>query len=337
MIPARRRPHSFTIPRRREWTEPPDVSIVVPLFNEEEGVTSMVTAIARVVEDMTETTEVILVDDGSTDETWAEILKARNRYSTIRGVSLVRNFGHQGALFAGLTHARGRAVITMDGDLQHPPDLIPKLVEAWKSGFRVVNTRRTDSSDVGLWKGWTSKAFYRMFSALSGVPLAPGSADFRLLSADVVESILAMRDPALFLRGAVQWVGCPAAEVPFQAGSRSTGETKYDFRKMLRLAVDGVVSFSSLPLRLGIWAGIITSLLAFAEIGYILIQYFRGNTVPGWASVVTVMSFMFGVLFLLLGVIGTYLAKIYDAIKRRPAFLTAELVGWEADEHEGRE
>jgi len=328
--PKGREPQRKNDQRERQHARP-DLSVVVPLYNEEMGVPLLVDALVGVLDQLPESYEVVLVDDGSSDGTWAAIGEACADQPFVRGVSLLRNFGHQGALYAGMAHADGRAVITMDGDLQHPPEVLPELVAAWRDGYAVVNTQRVDSADVGVLKRFTSRAFYRFFSAISGLHLDPGSADFRLLRSDIVDTLLEMRDPALFLRGAVQWIGCPAAEISFQAGTRETGRSQYSLRKMLRLATDGVVSFSTLPLRLGIWLGVLTGLLAFVEIGYILVQYGRGNTVPGWASLLTVMSFMFGVLFLLLGILGTYLAKVYEAVKGRPSFLTGERTGWEED------
>ncbi|KAB2962995.1 MAG: glycosyltransferase family 2 protein [Thermoanaerobaculia bacterium] len=309
----------------------PTVSVVAPLFNEAENVARLVAELLAVLRPLGEPFEIVLVDDGSSDETWQRIQDAARPEPAVRGVSLLRNFGHQSALLAGLAQASGRAVISMDGDLQHPPALIPELLAAWREGARVVNTRRLDSEDTGWFKRWSSRAFYRVFSALSGIDLPPGSSDFRLLDAEIVDAVLKTRDPEPFLRGLIHWLGGPAATVAFRARPRHAGLSKFDLRRMARLSVQGLVSFSTVPLRLGIWAGLFTSALAFAEILYILVQYARGQTVPGWASALTVVSFMFGVLFILLGILGTYLASIHQAIRNRPLYLVGRTVGAAGD------
>ncbi|MGH9380328.1 MAG: glycosyltransferase family 2 protein [Thermoanaerobaculia bacterium] len=303
------------------------ISIVVALHDEAENVEPLVDELVAVLRTLGEPFEIVLVDDGSTDDTWERIAAAHRRQPTIHGLSLLRNFGHQGAMLAGLSAATGRAVVTMDGDLQHPPEVIPRLVDAWRGGSRIVHTIRRDSADTGALKRWTSRLFYRVFSALSGIEVPPGSSDFRLLDWSVVDAVLEMRDPEPFLRGLVRWLGGTGTAVEFQARARPAGRSKFRLGRMLRLAVSGLVSFSTVPLRLGIWIGLATSALAFLEIVYIVVQYARGHTVPGWASVLTVISFMFGVLFILLGILGTYLASIHQAVKNRPAFLVAQRLG----------
>ena len=312
----------------------PSISVVAPLYNEAENVDRFVAELLATLGALGEPFEIVLVDDGSSDDTWCRIQDAARREPSIKGLSLLRNFGHQSALLAGLGHASGRAVISMDADLQHPPALIPELLAAWRAGHRVVHTQRLDSEDTGRFKRWTSRGFYRVFSALSGFDLPPGSSDFRLLDSEILDAILAMRDPEPFLRGLIHWMGCPSTTVAFRARPRHAGASKFDLRRMLRLSVAGLVSFTTLPLRLGIWAGLITSALAFSEILYILIQYARGETVPGWASALTLVSFMFGVLFILLGILGTYLASIHQALKNRPVYLVGSRVGL-ADESAG--
>lgn len=305
----------------------PVVSVVVPLYNEEEAVDALLRRLLRVLEGTGEPFEILLVDDGSTDRTWKRIRAAHRSEPAVKGISLLRNFGHQSALLAGLIQASGRAVVTMDGDLQHPPEKIPDLLRQWRRGFKLVNTRRADSEDSGLLKRWSSRWFYRAFSALSGLRLAPGSSDFRLMDESVLEIVLQMADADLFLRGIVQWIGCPVATVSYRAAPRVAGRSKFSPAKMFRLSSAAIVSFSTVPLRMGIWLGLLTSGLAVAEIAYIFVQYLHGNTVPGWASVLTVMSFMFGILFVLLGLLGTYLASIHQAVRRRPQFLVAERFG----------
>ena len=216
----------------------------------------------------------------------------------------------------------------MDGDLQHPPGKILDLFQAWRQGYKVVNTFRIDTEDTSAFKRLTSQWFYGIFFALSGLKMSKGSSDFRLIDQQVLQVLKQMRDADLFIRGIINWVGFPATTITYQAKKRLAGNSKYTLRKMVRFSVAGLVSFSSIPLRLGIWIGLITGFLAFVEIVYILIRYFQGSTVPGWASILTVMSFMFGVLFILLGIIGMYLGTISETLKNRPPFLINEVIGF---------
>lgn len=305
----------------------PTLSIVVPLCNEEGNVVLLIEEIRRAVQPIGVPYEIVFVDDGSTDGTWSLVRQAGAEDERIKGLSLSRNFGHQNAIFAGLHHASGEAVITMDGDLQHPPSMLPELFRQWTSGNHVVETRRMESEDVSLFKKTTSRWFYRMFSFLSGLPMAEGTSDFRLMDRQVVNSVLEMRDAALFLRGIAYWVGFQRTTVPYQAQSRHSGTTKYSLRRMLRFAMSSMLSFSLVPLRLGIWLGLVTSGLAFVELVYIVISYLRGNVVPGWASTLAVVSFMFGILFILVGIIGSYVGNILETVKNRPRFIVKERSG----------
>lgn len=271
--------------------------------------------------------EIVFVDDGSTDGTWSLVCQAAAGDAHIRGLSLSRNFGHQNAIFAGLHHSTGDVVITMDGDLQHPPSMLPELFREWTSGNLVVETRRIESEDVSFFKKTTSRWFYRLFSLLSGLPLTEGTSDFRLMDRKVVNAVLEMQDAALFLRGISYWVGFQRTTVPYQAQPRHSGNTKYSLLKMIRFAISSMLSFSLVPLRLGIWLGVVTSGLAFIELVYILITYLRGDVVPGWASTLALVSFMFGMLFILVGIIGSYVGNILETVKNRPRFIVRERAG----------
>lgn len=310
----------------------PVLSIVVPLFNEEGNAKPLVTALHEVLATLDAPYEIVLVNDGSRDRTWPIILDMATQDRRIRGVSLSRNFGHQNAIFAGLHLSSGEAVITMDGDLQHPPAKIPELFGLWRQGFKVVETRRMESEDVSVFKATTSRLFYRVFSFLSGIPMSEGTSDFRLVDRSVARAMMEMRDAELFLRGMTHWVGFNKATVPYQAGTRHSGRTKYSLARMLRFAGASMLSFSVVPLKLGIWLGLITSLLAFAELVYILVRYLQGNAVPGWASILTVVSFMFGILFVLVGIIGAYLGNIFQILKNRPRFLIEATSGFDPNE-----
>jgi dolichol-phosphate mannosyltransferase len=304
------------------------LSIVVPLYNEADNVVALVTAVTSALAPLGISHEIVLVSDGATDGTWPAIVQASRDDARVRGVALSRNFGHQHALLAGYHYARGQAVISMDGDLQHPPEKLPELYAEWQRGFKVVSTRRIDGGETSAFKRLSSRYFYWFFSRLSGVTLSPGSSDFRLLDRAVLDELKRVNDLDLFLRGLVTWLGFASTTVSYEVRPRFSGSSKYDLRRMIRFSLAAVTSFSVLPLRLGIWLGFFTSGLAFIEICYIVREYALGRTVPGWASLMTWLSLMFGVLFILLGIIGTYLGKVYEMLKGRPRFVVSDLTGF---------
>jgi polyisoprenyl-phosphate glycosyltransferase len=306
----------------------PEISIVVPAFNEAGNVRPLFDELTRTLEPLGVRWNVVLVDDGSSDHTWTEILALHGEYPHVAGLRLSRNFGHQFALFAGLAHATGDAVISLDADLQHPPELLPRLIAEWRRGSKIVHTVREESGSGGFFKRTTSRLFYRTFSLLSGSRVDPGMADFRLLDRQVLDHLLQFNEEGLFLRGLVQWVGFPSSRVTFQCRQRHSGGTKYSWRGMVRFAWTGLTSFSLTPLRAAIFVGIVTSMLAFASIVYATGAYLLGlPTVPGWASILSIVSFQFGVMFILLGIIGEYIGKILLEVKRRPRYLVSEQVG----------
>ncbi len=306
----------------------PSISVIIPAYNEAENLEPLQQKLEFVLEELPARWEIIYIDDGSSDETWGKIEALNQTDSRIKGIRLSRNFGHQYALFAGLQRATGDAVISMDADLQHPPALLPKLFEQWQSGHKVVNTARLDPDDFSPFKRYTSRLFYRLFSYLSGVPLEPGMADFRLLDRQVVGDILKMREEGLFLRGIVQWVGYKSSKISFQSERRWRGVTKYTPRKMLQFAWHGLSSFSLVPLRVGVLIGFVTSGLSFLSILYaIYSKLIIGQAVPGWASSIAIISFLFGVLFMLLGVLGEYIGRILIEVRGRPRFLVSEDLG----------
>ncbi len=269
--------------------------------------------------------EIIFVDDGSTDNTWNDINSLHNEDPRVRGVRLSRNFGHQHALLAGLNNAVGDAVISMDADLQHPPEVITLLVDEWRKGYKIVKTVRIDEQNISAFKKVTSKLYYRLFSYLSGVDIQSGMADFRLLDRQALDDILQFKEEGLFLRGIVQWVGYPSSIIKFNCRSRLSGQTKYTLRKMLKFAWHGISSFSLVPLRIGILIGLISSSLAFVSVFYAIIsKLVMGSAVPGWASSVAIISFLFGVLFVFLAILGEYLGRIMEEVRGRPRFIVSE-------------
>lgn len=317
--------------RRSEFgvvNERPVLSVVVPAFEEAATLPHLAARLREVLTPVQLRYEVIIVDDGSRDATWSVITRLHEEDGRVLGLRLSRNFGHQHALLAGLHLARGRAVVTMDADLQHPPAVVPALVQRWSEGYRVVNAMRTRTADGSRIKRLTSRLFYRTFSWLTGSALRPGTADFRLLDASVVDELCRFHEPHVFLRGAVQWMGFATTEVPFEAPARYAGRTKYSMRRMVGFALGALTSFSIIPLRISIAFGLLTALAAFAELAYVLIIALVERTaVPGWASTLGVLSFLFGVLFVLLGVVGEYVGRIFETVKARPLFIVAERLG----------
>jgi len=308
----------------------PVVSVVVPAFNEAENIPLLYRRIAEVLQKMvSQRWELILVDDGSRDATWSVIGGLAADDPKVRGVRLSRNFGHQYALLAGLEMAEGDAVITMDCDLQHPVEMLPVLFEKWRAGYKVVKTLRQDTCDIGWFKGWTSRSFYRLFSYLSGVRLQPGVADFRLMDRLALHELLRFNEEGLFLRGLTEWIGFSSCAIPYNAGERACGQSQYSLRKMVSLAWKGVSSFSIMPLRIGILIGLIGSLLSVLGVLYAFFGHFFGRrTVPGWASTLMVISLLFSLLFVYLGILGEYVGRIIIEVRRRPRFIVCETAGF---------
>ncbi|MCD6303737.1 MAG: glycosyltransferase family 2 protein [Planctomycetes bacterium] len=300
------------------------VSVVVPACNEQDNVSPLIDALAEALAGLEY--EIIFVDDGSDDATFERIDQASRRDRRVVGISFSRNFGHQYALAAGLRYARGDVVITMDADLQHPPSLLPEMIDRWRRGYNVVLTRRLDAAETPPLKRLTSRLFYRVFSVLCGVRLEEGMADFRLLDRAIVDELNRMNEGELFLRGLIAWMGYRRAVLEFRPGRRHAGQTKYTWRRMLKFAKSGLLSFSPVPLRMAILLGCITAALSFLELLYAFVMYAAGRTVSGWASTIAVMSLMFGVLFLLLGIQGEYILRIYQRVQSRPGFLVERVV-----------
>ena len=318
---------------RTSIPEKPALSIVVPAFNEAGNLERFVQELEPVLREIRLPWELVFVDDGSRDATW-EVIRALNaRDPRIRGLRFSRNFGHQYALLAGLSRARGDAVVSLDADLQHPPRVIAQLVEEWRKGSQIVHTLRRDPASVSRFKRISSKLFYRTFSFLSGTHLSEGMADFRLLDRQVVRAMLDFPEEGVFLRGLVHWVGFTSSSVPFECQPRFAGRTSYTLRKMFRFAWTGVTSFSLVPLRLSILLGLVTSAFAFEQ----LLEAIYGKlvlkaTVPGWAQLMVVMSLLFGVLFIMLGIVGEYVGRILIEVRRRPRFIVREELGGGAPE-----
>jgi glycosyltransferase involved in cell wall biosynthesis len=308
----------------------PVVSVVVPAFNEAENIPLLYRLVSEVLQGcIPQQWELIFIDDGSRDATWSAISQLAAETSNVRGIRLSRNFGHQYALLAGMEMADGQAVIMMDCDLQHPVEMLPLLLQKWREGFMVVKTLRQDIDDIGWFKRWSSRTFYRLFSFLSGVDLRPGLADFRLLDRKALEEMLRFREEGLFLRGLTEWIGFPSCAIPYQPGKRLHGQSQYSLKKMVKLGWRGVSSFSIMPLRIGILIGLIGSLLSALSILYAFFgRFFGKGLVPGWASTLMVLSLLFFLLFIYLGVLGEYIGRMVIEVRRRPRFIVSETRGF---------
>jgi len=307
------------------------ISVVVPACNEEGNIPLLHRRLAEVLREVPNLRwELVLVDDGSRDTTWSVIRALAAEDARVRGLRLSRNFGHQYALMAGMEMAGGEALIMMDCDLQHPVEMLPQLVEKWRAGFKVVKTLRQDSCDAGWFKCWSSKNFYRFFSWLSGMQLNPGLADFRLLDRQPLNELLRFGEQGLFLRGLVEWIGYPSCILPYQPGQRFQGTSKYSLKKMFSFAWKGVSSFSLMPLRIGMLAGFIGSMVSLLGVFYAVFgKIFGSETVPGWASTLMVISLLFSLLFFYLGMLGEYVGRIVIEVQRRPRFIISETAGFD--------
>ena len=272
------------------------------------------------------TFEIVFVDDCSTDRTLDAIRALATADKRVRYVSFVRNFGHQVALRAGLRHARGKAVILMDCDFEHPPELIPELVARWREGAKVVVTQRSSPPQAAsLLKRATSHIYYRLFKALSDIPIEPGSADFLLLDRTAVEAVNSFDNHDVFLRGLVRWIGLPLATVTYTQGTRSAGESSYTLRRMIDLAVVGIISHSIRPLRIAIYFALLFAFVAFLMFIYSIISFlWIGHTVAGWTSIMSAIATLGAGQFLVLGIIGEYVGRVLRETRRWPLYLIAE-------------
>ena len=297
-----------------------EISLVIPLLNEEGNINELITRLKTTLEGLGISWEIVLVDDGSIDNTFQKIRLFAKEDNRITGISLSRNFGQQIALIAGLNEAKGDFIITLDADLQHPPELIPRLLEVQSEGFDIVNTKRLEHQGTGRFKKWTSAGFYSLLNKLSDVKLEPGSADFRLFTRKALNAFLAFPEKDRFNRGLVVWMGFKQGVVSYVAPPRTQGQTNYTLKKMMRLGLDGITAFSSKPLRISAYLGIITTIVGLLYMVYALIAFLTGHTSPGWTSLIAVVVLLGGVQLLCMGIIGEYIARIYNESKNRPLF-----------------
>jgi dolichol-phosphate mannosyltransferase len=302
------------------------ISIVLPAFEEEQNIQPLCQEILGQLEGSS-ALEVIFVDDGSRDRTYERIEDLSRSDTRVKGIRLSRNFGHQTALLAGLNEASGDAIIMMDADGQHPPSMIPRLIEKLEEGFDVVNTTRIDARGTGLFKRISSRWFYRVFNMLSDTRIEPASADFRIMNRLALDAFLTIEEHDRFTRGLVSWMGFRQAHLPYQAEKRKRGKSKYSLRRMRLFAFDGVTSFSTKPLRISMILGLATILGGFVYIGYAVVMYLQGHTNPGWTSLLISVLLIGGVQLFSIGILGEYLARIFHEAKRRPHYFVEKRCG----------
>ena len=297
------------------------LSIVLPAHNEAQNVVPMYHAITQAVATSRIDLELVFVDDGSSDGTADVIDELASRDPRIRLIAFTRNFGHQAALLAGLEAARGDAVITMDCDLQHPPALIPAMIDAWRGGTSVVQMIRDETGGITWVKRLTSALFYRAFASLSATSIVQGGADFQLVDRSVLDTLLGFEDRHPFLRGMTAWMGYPSTKLHYVAPPRLNGTSTYSYRRMINFAVDAITAFSTAPLRAAFYTGCLSGLLALIYLCFISYRYFTGEVVDGWVSLMVVLLFLGTAQLMTLGIIGEYVGRIYNQTLRRPRYV----------------
>lgn len=300
------------------------ISVVIPVCNEEANVSIITAALQSVFETLPYTFNICFVDDGSEDGTLQELKRLAALHNNIFFISLARNFGHQNALKAGLDLADGDGVIMMDGDMQHPPDLIPDMLRLWEEQYDVVYTIRKDHKEMPLMKRKTSNMFYNLINNLSDIDLEQGTADFRLMDRKVVEVFRAFKETDLFMRGLVKWMGFRQVGIEYDPAQRQHGKSKYTLKKMVRFALQGITSFSTRPLYIATYLGFIFSILSLLYIPYIIYSYYFDHAISGWASMIATMAFFGGLQLMILGIIGMYLGKLFMQSKQRPHYIVKE-------------
>lgn len=298
------------------------VSVVVPVFNEEDNIDNFYTEVCKYMEPLPYQFELIFIDDGSSDASAFILDRLSQQDARVRGILLARNYGHQVALTCGLDHADGDVVITMDGDMQHPPEMLPMLLEKWENGIEVVQTIRVNTEGASWFKKLTSSAFYKLINAMSKVEIREGGSDFRLLDKKVVESFRRFKERARFIRGMISDIGYKQDTIEFVAPKRFAGKSKFSLKKMLHFALDGITAYSKMPLRFALYAGVILGLISFGLTMHVFyIKIFTEEAVPGWATISASILFLGGLQLMGLGVIGEYVGRIFEEVKQRPLYL----------------
>jgi len=304
------------------------ISLVVPVFDESLGIRAFHERATKALSSLPGASwQIVYVDDGSRDDSFAQLARIAADDARVCVVKLSRNFGHQIAITAGLDRAHGDCVVVIDADLQDPPELIARMVEKWREGFDVVYGVRAKRRGDGVLKRLSASLFYRGLDRITGIRILADVGDFRLLSRRAADELKRLREKDRFVRGLVSWIGFAQTGVAYEREPRHAGETKYPLGRRLKLALDGITSLSSAPLKLATWLGTATSLLAFLYLASVLVQRFRGVAVPDWSTVLVALLFLGGVQLICLGILGEYLGRVFNEIKPRPLYVVDTVVG----------
>ncbi len=316
----------------------PTLSLVIPIFNEEAVIPELdrrLKAMVAGLADLVDSWEIVFINDGSRDDSLQQLRKMAEAESRYKVLSFARNFGHQMAITAGIDRAEGAAVVVMDADLQDPPEVVREMVSLWQQGFDVVYGVRRKRAGETFFKKLTAAAFYRLLRAmLGGISIPADAGDFRLMSRPVVLAMRALKERHRFVRGMVAWVGFRQTAAYYDREARFAGETKYPLRKMVRFAIDGITSFSTIPLRFATWLGIFAGLVAVViALWAVYIKLFVSGAVQGWTTIMIVVALGTSAQLLMIGILGEYIGRIYEEVKRRPLYLVAEEINLKR--HEG--
>ncbi len=306
------------------------LSIVVPVYNEQEVIDETFRRLSEVFKNYFMRVEYIFINDGSKDNTYFKLGQIAENNPEVRIINFARNFGHQIAITAGMDYAKGDAVVIIDADLQDPPEVIKQMVEKWQEGYEVVYGKRLQREGETFFKKFTAKMFYRFLDSMTDVKLPVDVGDFRLIDRKVCDAMKCLPERSRYVRGLVSWVGFKQTSVEYKREKRFAGETKYPLKKMIKLAGDGIFSFSYKPLKLATFVGMVISALSFVYLIIVLIQRFVKNDVAsGWASSMAVSLFFNGVMLIVLGIMGEYVGRIYEEVKARPLYIVGELIGFD--------
>jgi dolichol-phosphate mannosyltransferase len=305
----------------------PAVSLVLPIYNEEPVIPELSKRLTALLSQIELEVEVVFVNDGSRDRSFEMLRDLAEENPSYRVLSFSRNFGHQAAITAGVDYATGAAVVVMDADLQDPPEVVLEMVARWQEGYDVVYARRRSREGESWFKLLTAKWFYRMFAAMVPIEVPLDTGDFRLMSRRVVRELRELRETHRFVRGIVSWVGFKQIAVFYDRPARFAGETKYPLTKMIRFAIDGITSFSVTPLRISTYIGFATGLFGFGVAAWAIFgKIVLHNTVQGWTAVMVLISIVSAVQFLMIGIVGEYVGRVYEQVKQRPIYIVADTV-----------
>ncbi|NCR41531.1 MAG: glycosyltransferase family 2 protein [Microcystis aeruginosa W13-11] len=309
----------------------PKYSLIIPIYNEEETIPELYRRVSDVMDSLDDSVELILINDGSRDRSLNLMRELQERDARVCYISFARNFGHQAAVTAGLNFARGQVIVVLDADLQDPPELIPKMIESWQAGYHVVYAQRTKRKKESWFKRLTAYVFYRLLRQLADVDIPADTGDFCLMDRQVVDLLNSMPERNRYIRGLRAWIGFRQTAVKFERDPRFAGEVKYTFKKSLALAINSLVSFSKIPLRLSTYLGLFSALIALLMA--LLVLYWRlqqpDSPVTGLATILIAVFFLGSVQLISIGILGEYVGRIYEEVKGRPAYTIAEIAGLE--------